>query len=408
MILGRRLQELQRDSRAALGLATDCPIVLTGHQAGIWHAGILAKWLLADVLAARADGSAVQLVVDHDVNDAGVIAYPGVQDARLLTAFLPAVPGRREGPTGLQPPIRVGPAEIAAVPEVAQGLEQIREAMQRHATAPSLAAQTSGAIDSLLDGLVRPMSTIMATRLLATPIGATLLAAMRADPPRCIDAYNAAIAADPHVARPLAPDELPLWSLTAGSHVRRRVRVGDRDGMVAPRALLMTALARLGLCDLFIHGTGGGRYERITEAWIRAWLGVELAPMSVATVTMRIPLQDYLASGTIVTHADLRRVRFDPDSATDSGPSEQKRALLQAINAAPRGSAERRDSYRRMHAHLDQRRASRAEEFARLSRAFVDGRANAASVAVAASRAWPFPLHSKQRLQTLRDSIARL
>ena len=48
----------------------------------------------------------------------------------------------------------------------------------------------------------------------------------------------------------------------------------------------MTGMARLAACDLFVHGTGGGIYDTITEAWFREWLGVELAP-TIAVTRMR-------------------------------------------------------------------------------------------------------------------------
>ena len=44
------------DDRRALGLPTDRPIIMSGHQPTLWHAGILAKLLAAGELA-RATGA---------------------------------------------------------------------------------------------------------------------------------------------------------------------------------------------------------------------------------------------------------------------------------------------------------------------------------------------------------------
>ena len=39
----------------------------------------------------------------------------------------------------------------------------------------------------------------------------------------------------------------------------------------------MTGLMRLAGCDLFIHGTGGGAYDLVTEEWLGSWMGWTLA-----------------------------------------------------------------------------------------------------------------------------------
>src|SRR6185295_16354495 len=109
-----------------------------------------------------------------------------------------------------------------------------------------------------------------------------LLDRMRADRAACTLAYNRAVARHPsaHV-RPLIEEpgrtELPLWRMPdQQGRPRLPVFASDLPGLdpsrLAPRALLMTALVRLEACYLFIHGTGGGQYDRITEAWLSGWL----------------------------------------------------------------------------------------------------------------------------------------
>src|SRR5207237_6310283 len=58
-----------------------------------------------------------------------------------------------------------------------------------------------------------------------------------------------------------------------------------------PRALFMTALVRLGMCDLFVHGFGGANYDRAMEVWIRDWLGVDVGPIAVVSATLRLTLK---------------------------------------------------------------------------------------------------------------------
>jgi hypothetical protein len=406
---GQPLDALRDATRRALGLPTDRPLALTGHQAGIWHAGILAKWLLADALARATGGTALQLVVDQDVNDAAAIAYPAQRDGALVTAHLPVTPARRGGPTGLQPPIEVGAPTVAPVAEAERGLDAIRAALHAERGAPNLAMQTAAATLRLLGDRVGPMPTLAATSLLATPIGAALLAEMRRDPQRCARAYNRALAADPHLARPLADGELPLWRIAAGDPERARVRSdGTPDARsLAPRAFLMTALLRLAVCDLFIHGTGGGRYERVTEAWIREWLGIELAPMSVASATVRLPLERYLSSAPTLTRTELQRLRWDPDAGTDAhGPSEQKAQLLQSIASAPRRSRERREAYVALTRFVRERREAQAPALARAEALVASSGAAAAAQLVATSRTWPWPLHAASAIDGVATRVA--
>src|SRR3989441_3954493 len=44
---------------------------------------------------------------------------------------------------------------------------------------------------------------------------------------------------------------------------------------IRPPALTLTAFTRLCLADPFVHGVGGGRYDRLTHAVIRAYLGLQ-------------------------------------------------------------------------------------------------------------------------------------
>jgi hypothetical protein len=124
--------------------------------------------------------------------------------------------------------------------------------------------------------------------------------------------------------------ELPFWLWTTGSPHRKRAfvrRTGthfaitDREGiewsatfddgeelldkMVAgllsptndrtrpklrPKGLITTLYARLLLCDGFVHGIGGAKYDQVTEAIAERWGLGTLAPMQCATMTLRLPL----------------------------------------------------------------------------------------------------------------------
>ena len=62
--LGRQLDAWRREARAELGLPTDRFVVMTGHQAGIWHAGIAEKFIVGARIAADRGGVLVHVVVE--------------------------------------------------------------------------------------------------------------------------------------------------------------------------------------------------------------------------------------------------------------------------------------------------------------------------------------------------------
>lgn len=409
-LFGRPLRAWQLEARRALGLDDARPIVMTGHQAGIWHAGILAKWIEADLLRARCGAEVAAIVVDQDVNDAASVEYPALVDGTLQRARLPLSARPDAGPTGLRRSVRLDAPSLPPAPEIAEALEAIRVAVNAEAGAQSLAMQMSRANAALLGPLVGRFATVTATSLLGTPLGQRMVEAMREDPDTCRISYNDAVARDPHVARPLGPGELPLWILEPGRRTPLGVgqldqAIGEQPERIAPRAFLMTAIARLGLCDLFIHGTGGERYERVTEAWIAAWLGTTLAPMAIATATLRLPLDRHLPSQPLTTQSEFRRFAFDPEGQPGE-LSPRKRDLLAAIGAAPRRSIERRTHYRALMHYLAEARAAEGDALERRRAEAMSEKDAATAAEIARSRTWPWPLHAAPALTSLRTVMA--
>jgi hypothetical protein len=71
----------------------------------------------------------------------------------------------------------------------------------------------------------------------------------------------------------------------------------EESGMkVRPRALTNTLFARLFLCDLFIHGIGGAKYDELTDEIIRRFYGIEPPEFLVLSATLLLPFPHYPAS----------------------------------------------------------------------------------------------------------------
>jgi hypothetical protein len=418
------------DFRRQLGLPVGVPLIMTGHQPTLWHAGILAKYLAAGA-AARALGAVpAWLVVDQDEVGPLEIRYPrlerGVPRAGrvVLSDAGPAEPpAAGRAVTRELGPLRTAYADQAsrttpASPDVAAGLARIESALAEAAEgSANLAEQVASALALLMEPLTPPAPTVFATALSRTDAFARLWDRMRADPAACVSAYNEAAAAFPHAGvRTLAAApgrvELPVWRLEPGS-ARRRVFSDAASGVpahtLAPRALLMTGLVRLCGCDLFIHGTGGHAYDRITDRWLERWLGVAaLAPTALVTATLRItpPGVEGLEPESVwrarwrASHA-----RHNPGALDDADAARAKGELLRAIASAPRRSPARRELFRRLHEGLERYRAAHA---ARLGAIDADARALSErldALGVLADRTWPFPLHPPAALAGLSDAI---
>lgn len=239
--------------------------------------------------------------------------------------------------------------------------------------------------------------------------------ALLADLPRFAASYNAALAAYRRqnrirsTAHP-APDletrdgwlEAPLWVWTEDEPTRRRLFVRstshgmewtDLQGWRAeittphepnddrfqtqwaaleaagvklrPRALLTTLYARLVLCDLFIHGIGGAKYDEVTDALLRSHYGISPPHFLTATATLRLPIERPHVSALAPSNyrAIDRGYRYHPErlSALATGElrsefaelaGEKNRLLDQIAGPSQRANREQQARIRQLNAHM--------------------------------------------------------
>lgn len=193
-----------------------------------------------------------------------------------------------------------------------------------------------------------------------------------------------------------------------------RAAGGAGSIVLRPRALLLTALMRLGPCDLFVHGTGGAAYDVAMGRWLLDWLGVHVAPSATATASMHLPFPEGEAPRIdlhVAQHA-LRDARFDPEQGEASTqattrPGPHKRRLLAAIDAAPRRSFQRRAAWRTLHDELAGMRAEHASSLAACERALEVAQRQARERPIVESRTWPFPFFEPGALESLRATVAK-
>jgi hypothetical protein len=424
-LLDRSQHQWRELTRQELGLAADRPIIATGHQTLLWHPGILAKYLAMDAAAAACGFATATLVVDQHIGAFAEFEAPirlgGGRDGALTVRRIELGTARKDVPMALHPPLSPNdPPDFPFASEsVAGGVQRIIAAVRAHRDQPNAALQMAHTLADLMQRWVAPAPNVTATNLVNTTLGRALLEHMADDPHRCVEAYNRAVAAVPEagIGPLLVRDEyveLPLWRIRPDA---RRMRAYDNDAQAAlddplhgppllPRALFMTALVRLGMCDLFIHGTGGARYDRAMELWVRDWLGVEVAPIAVATATLRLPLMNEMNEIDLESaRHEARRAWHDPDATRNPRPGHAKRAMLAEIDRRPRNTLQRRSAFHQMHDRLEELRIEHSDRVNAAQERVERARRVAADADVAQRRDWPFPLYPDAMIDEIVDRI---
>jgi hypothetical protein len=84
---------------------------------------------------------------------------------------------------------------------------------------------------------------------------------------------------------------------------------------IRSRALLTTMYARLFCGDLFVHGIGGGNYDRLTDKMIQRFFDFQPPEYMVVSGTLRLPLPRNGVTAEDIRHCDarLRDFVFNPD-----------------------------------------------------------------------------------------------
>jgi hypothetical protein len=187
-----------------------------------------------------------------------------------------------------------------------------------------------------------------------------------------------------------------------------------RPWVVRPRALTLTLWARLLACDLFVHGIGGAKYDRITDAIIRRYYGCEPSAYVCVSATLRLPLPRHEVTPADLADArqQVRDWRYNPDRYIPDPPfsllDERRRliALADELRAARGSRQTRREVFlgiRGVNAQLvdthPEIRRQLAERLERATRAVESNR-------VADSREYFYVLQPADRLSRLSARLA--
>lgn len=345
-------------------------VVMTGHQPQLYHPGIWVKDFLLQRLADETGAAALDIVVDSDGFDLVEVRAPCLCPELSRCAQFLAVGGTDTcfacAPVPSERDLAIfreaGSQMLATLPAPAIGRH-----FSMFCDAMDAVRQDSGNLGEFITFARRRHEAPAGTDYLELPVTiearttafAVFLADIVRDATRFAAAYNSELASyrertgTRSAAQPF-PDlriegglvELPFWNLGKRGRSTLWARAEGVpallcDGEVlcelpneceevaaalssctvrpAPKALALTLYNRVFVADLFIHGTGGGRYDRVTDGVIRAFWGVEPPAFVVASMTMYLPLGARVVTVEEVdaVRQTLNRLQHNPDQLLD-------------------------------------------------------------------------------------------
>jgi hypothetical protein len=365
------------ESRAAAGAAT----FLAGHQPEMFHPGVWLKNFVLDRLARENGGVAVNLVIDSDTIKSSSLRVPGGSTAEPTAEAVPfdrpsaEIPfqARQIGDMALFESFgrrvleRIAP--LVPDPLVRDYWPLAVDCARRTRNLGECLAQSRHQWEGRWGGstLETPQSGVC-----NLPAFHWLAAHLLAHLPRFWEIYNSALAcyrrrfhvrSHAHPVPELAAVdewlEAPFWIWTDEDPRRRRLfakqrgdeivlsdhellelpvalspeseakraaeqlaALSERGVHLRSRALLTTLAARLVFGDLFIHGIGGAKYDRLTDSIIERFFGIEPPQFMVVSGTLHLPVERPSVSGDDLRGAEreLRELTFHPERFIDDSP----------------------------------------------------------------------------------------
>lgn len=464
------LADHRRCTRAALGYGDRTPLIVVGHQPEFMHAGVFAKNIAAASFAGACGGSVLNLVVDNDVPRSPNLRVPVLTGPSVGVVDLPVLPVR----AGI-PYEHLGRVTSDALTRVFDRTRDllgdawplslmplfICGATKHGADADWVDAMSAGRrnVERALGLELRDL------RVRDLPwhdfVGEVLL---RRD--EFAEIHNAALAEYRRTQgvrggnRPI-PDltrrgdriEVPFW-LTRPDVPRRRCFARGRESRIEliaeddvlfdvpvaalsspcgvlqrvfaetgwairPRALTLTMWARVFLADVFIHGIGGAKYDRITDQIIQRFFGVAPPAYFCVSATLRLPIPDPPGAPPdpnpqVPTLRELRfnpQRHFPPDAQTLPYLQARAAAVAEAVRLRfdrPRDARARRAAFERIRGAGEALLALCPEVVAAARAADASNAESARTREIRLNREYFFALHPRSRIEAMARRIDAL
>jgi len=319
-------------------------LIVTGHQPNWHHCGIFAKTIVADKFAGQINGTAIQLVLEHDICNTSMPVPAAGDDGVVKLETIPLERKRQNIPLEFR--------FVPAGEQLIKFVNTASRACENSFCSNLWEADVSKIIDSswscrniadIITQLQARLSAALGIEVIYLPVSLIsqsdsffrFVSTVISDAARFGSVYNRAIKnkrlsenlKQSETVRPLKIDylnnviELPFWLLRktgkrSSLYVSiddKNIRLGTSDTTIGtidssknkkqqlrqilkknncsirPKAVTLTLFTRLHLADLFVHGTGAVNYEYITDHLIKNHYKISNVNFGVATATMTLP-----------------------------------------------------------------------------------------------------------------------
>jgi hypothetical protein len=380
-----------RQYRDVVRSPAEGPVVLAGHQPQLFHPGVWVKHAALSGLARSTGGQAVNLVVDSDTLNSTALRVPTGTPERPRAAAIEfddagtAIPWEERavlnGPLFAGFASRVADAIAGIVPDpfLRAYWPSVLEAERRSGNLGAAFSQARHAWEGVwgLSTLELPESRV------AEFFGFRVFVAwLLVHGRRFLRNHNGALEEHrkqfkvrsrnhpvPALAEEGAWVEAPLWIWDRANPRRRRVFAQTRQGEVVvsdretlevvlplseeqsgeraaeavqgiagsgiklrTRALATTLFARMFLGDLFVHGIGGAKYDRLTDELIRRLFDIAPPAYSVVSATLLLPVARNANAGEELRAARraIRSCEFHPETFLGAHPPPEAVRLAES------------------------------------------------------------------------------
>jgi len=176
---------------------------------------------------------------------------------------------------------------------------------------------------------------------------------------------------------------------------------------LVPRGALITATLRLLFSDLFIHGTGGGKYDPCTDGLIRSWWYVDPSPFAVASASRYLFADERTKLLSLQQiESQLRDMQYNPQRFLGTNVFSltleekltsllnQKDAAVNQMKSARETGASAKDIGREIQRLTDDIKSSVSDEFEPRLAALRD--LTEQNISAITNRTWPWFLFDEQ------------
>jgi hypothetical protein len=401
---GENMDDLTREARAEIlriadeytrslgletvaGYASNAPVIASGHQPSMFHPGVAFKTMVHARASTQSGATPLFITVDHDDIDASAVTLPTIRDGRLVKTshtLFPSARGRVLEKAGVESwevtRSRLNEAvQIMDSPRLVGPRKAMEDFLRRLDNRPPDSAKNYVELAILLrrawerpvNGgyLEIPVSSICQTRAFLH-----FAASIMEDIEKFAGVYNSQLEryrkehnlrypANPFPNLGKSGDswEAPFWTLAGDKRERLYVtptgRVVTQDGSVdipvgavtggslpiRPRAITLSLFMRLLVCDLFIHGVGGAKYDQVTDGIISEYYGFPPPGYAVVSATFHPDMQAEDPSIRIeAVKTRLRDIGQRPEHAPELASSPLKLAKDDLVEAMAKPGADKK------------------------------------------------------------------